>query len=214
MSFELARLTTRLSDSWRRYARPNWRNWNSSRHTSIPWYQNSRLGNLPQGAPTSPAIANLAVREFDKSIAALANSNGLIYTRYSDDLIFSTPERSYSREQAPRLVNTVYQKMREIGLRPHTAKTVVVPPGARKVVLGLLVDGTQVRLSREFRARVECHIHYAIRFGPQEHSQKRGFRSIFGFEQHLRGLLNFARSVDKEFARPLDYEMARILWPR
>lgn len=214
VSFELARLTTRLPASRRRYSHPNWRNWDQSRHANIPWYQHPYLGSLPQGAPTSPAIANLAVREFDKSIAALAKSNGLIYTRYSDDLIFSTAEHTYSRAQATRLINAVYGKMREVGLRPHTAKTVVVPPGARKVVLGLLVDGTQVRLSREFRARIECHVHYASRFGPQEHSQRRGFRSVFGFEQHLRGLINFARSVDEEFAGPLEHEMAKIPWPR
>lgn len=214
VSFELARLTTRLSNSRRRYSRPNWRNWDSSRHANILWYQNPHLGNLPQGAPTSPAIANLAVREFDRSIEKLAKSCELIYTRYSDDLIFSTAEPTYSRVQATRLISTVYSKMHAIGLRPHTAKTVVVPPGARKVVLGLLVDGTRVRLSREFRARLECHVHYARRFGPQGHSKRRGFRSVFGFENHLRGLINFARSVDEEFAGPLDDEMAKIPWPR
>ena len=213
VSFELARLTTRLSHSRRRYSRSQWMTWNKSRYSTIEWYQHHVLGSLPQGAPTSPAIANLAVRECDDAIAQIAKREGLIYTRYSDDLLFSTAEHSYSRKQATQFIRAVYGTMQSVGLRPHTAKTVVVPPGARKVVLGLLVDGTRLRLSRDFRAKLECHVYFAKRFGPQEHSRRRGFRSVFGFEQHLRGLLSFAKHVDVEFAEALEDDMAKIEWP-
>src|SRR5947209_7997371 len=47
---------------------------------------------------------------------------------------------------------------RIVPLRPHTAKTIISPPGARKIVLGLVVDRDGPRLTRQFRERLELHI--------------------------------------------------------
>src|SRR6202034_1577966 len=47
---------------------------------------------LPQGAPTSPALANLCAYRLDCRLAGLANAVGAAYTRYADDMIFSGDE--------------------------------------------------------------------------------------------------------------------------
>ena len=46
-------------------------------------------GHLPQGAPSSPALANLVMGRFDEIVCAYCDERGIIYTRYSDDLTFS-----------------------------------------------------------------------------------------------------------------------------
>ena len=212
VAFELARLTTRVVDSEARYKRRPWQRHSPSR-SRIAAYHSTRIGHLPQGASTSPMLANLAMRKIDSEITQLATSFGLTYTRYSDDLTFSSASSDFNREKARQLIKAVYRVMSLSGLRPHTAKTAIIPPGARKVVLGLLVDTSAPRLTRAFRDKIECHLHFLEKLGPQSHAQKRGFRTVLGLRRHIDGLLSYARSVDRAFGDEMIERFTRVKWP-
>ncbi len=212
ISFELARLTTRL------YKRTNVRyklsQWSVSQpfHYKIRSYSNPFIGHLPQGAPTSPMLSNLAVKKLDDALVALGDKKEIVYTRYSDDLFFSAAQE-FSRNKATKLIQEIYQILLIHGLRPHKAKTTISPPGARKVILGLIVDGDKPRLSRAYKSRVENHIRGAKIFGPTKHSEHYGFRSVVGFKYHLDGLIRHAASVDKDFATRMGTLFASVQWP-
>jgi RNA-directed DNA polymerase len=135
ISFEMTRLCTRKGPSSAFRARSRWRShWN--RYAKISSYWTSKVGHLPHGAPTSPMLANLSVRALDEQLQALAESGGLIYTRYADDLFFSTTELKYTRQDAGILITKIYGELRTHGFSPNTSKTTVSPPGARKLVVG------------------------------------------------------------------------------
>lgn len=212
LSFEMGRLCTRVK-SWRRREPPYWRS-ESWRWSKIDSYKFSTKGALPQGAPTSPMLANLTALELDDLVTQLANKHGLVYTRYADDLCFSTTGE-FSRGQCSQLVREVYKALRRFGLSPQTMKTVVAPPGARKIVLGLIVDGEKPRLPREFKARLRQHLHFLTHpsVGPALHAAHRGFASIIGLRHHIAGLIEYAASVDPAYGALCRSQFTRVQWP-
>ena len=220
IAFEMTRLCTRLGGHSRFRAGPRW-NARFGKWTTISAYNIYRadfgpdIGYLPQGAPTSPMLANLTMRRFDAQVTDIATKYNLVYTRYADDLTLSTPERGFSRAVASRVIREIHSAMRMAGLAPNIAKTRVTPPGARKVVLGLLVDTDAPRLSREFKASVRRHIHYVTRtdVGPIAHARARGFSSVAGFRHHLEGLVSFARQIEPDYARACIQALAGVEWP-
>lgn len=213
VAFELGRLATRVGGSRLRREASVWRVHNGEDRYSIDPYRSAMLGYLPQGAATSPMLANHAMAQFADRVASIADKAGMSYTRYSDDLALSTVSEDFGRTNARDLIREIYSTMRQYGLRPRTAKTVVAPPGARRLVLGVLVDSSRPRLSHAFRSRLECHVHFIARFGPAAHAQTRGFRTVSALRRHVFGLLAHAESIDPAFAAPLRAEVERVLWP-
>jgi RNA-directed DNA polymerase len=203
ISFEMARLCTRLTEQ---KGPTDWESSSSQLHTirrTISSYSQHRMGHLPQGAPTSPMLANLAVREFDGLVSLIADSHDMIYTRYADDLTLSTAAPDFDRERCPRVIGEIYAAMGSVGLSP----------GSRKVVLGLLVDGPKPRLP--FKAKMRQHIYYLTRadVGPAKHAKARRFASIAGFKHHLQGLISFASQIEPEYAQDCRRRLSKVTWP-
>ena len=89
----------------------------------------------------------------------------------------------------------------------------IIPPGARKLVLGLVVDGAQPKLPREFRSALRQHIYYLEKLGPIAHAQSREFDTVFGMYNHIRGLIDFANMIDHGYAAALLTRFNAIDWP-
>lgn len=213
VAFELARLCTlRPNEYWgdEIYARTPkyWRG--RAQDRKITAYESRFIGWLPQGAPTSPMLANLAMVDIDAKIAKIAVELGLRYTRYSDDLTFST-ESDFDRGRAELLIQKVATLLKSIGLELNRRKTRVVPPGPRKLVLGLLVDGPQPRLTRQYKDRIRQHLYYIEKLGFEAHVIRRGFDSIGGLYRHLRGLVDFANMVEPIYAADALTRLQRAL---
>lgn len=209
VSFELARLCTFVPFASQKHSTKSWKV--RFRRKSIPLYAESLIGRLPQGAPTSPMLANLVMRGADEELQNLANSHGLVYTRYSDDITFST-QGTFSKAQAMVLVQQATAVIKRQGLFPNRAKTAVVHPGARRVVLGLLVDSDQPHLSRTFRDRLRQHLYYLETKGIMAHVEARGFDSAGGLYRHLRGLIDYAKMVDQPYSQKQLLRLLALPW--
>jgi RNA-directed DNA polymerase len=204
LSFELARICTRPCNQNGPGAPASY---------GVRAYRNGVEGCLPQGAPTSPALANIAFFQLDERLQTLAVARGWTYTRYGDDLAFSTRKQS-DRNAARHLIAIIKSELRNFGFHPNNAETVIVPPGARRVVLGLLVDDVTPRLNRSFRDNLETHL-YALtstHIGPERHRQKRKFASLIGLRRHITGLLAFAHYVEPDFAERCYKKFNTVHW--
>ena len=210
VSFELARLCTHLLKRSEKYKMKQWRAWPRK---VIGGYRNMLVGRLPQGAPSSPMLSNLVMLKIDQKISEVARIAGMIYTRYSDDLTFSTRDNDFNRDGAKILLAEVSQILKSSGLYPKKSKTVVVPPGARKVVLGLIVDGDMPRLPRALKDKLKQHLYYLKKVGPFEHAKARQFDTVGGMYRHIGGLIDFAKMVEPEYAANLLAEFNAVSWP-
>lgn len=212
VAFEMARLCT-APTSWRspREHYKQWRAW--KRNESISEYNEKLLGYLPQGAATSPLISNLVMRECDVKLSAIAKEYKLTYTRYSDDMSFSTRSTDFCREGARNVIFEVYKVLSEAGYRPQYRKTKIISPGSKKVVLGLNVDGERPRLQKAYKDKIRQHLYYLKKLGVSEHVANRGFDSIWGFKCHLKGMIDYANMIEPDYAQRCLNEFTKIDWP-
>lgn len=95
---------------------------------------------LPQGAPTSPALANLAAFGLDRRLHGLSDRAGLRYSRYADDLTFSGMSLTYARR--PGFVELVSQIAAAEGFRLHLEKSILRTASQRQIVTGVVVNAT------------------------------------------------------------------------
>lgn len=170
----------------------------------LPYAQASQLrtAHLPQGAPTSPALANLVARKLDIRLNGLAQANWLTYTRYADDLAFSGIEVA----DVGTLLWTVEQIARDEGFAIHPRKTKVMRPHRRQHLTGLVIND-QPPYPRDDYDRLRALLHNAATTSAQEQNRDgvENFRAhIYGRIAHIgetsttrrRTLLRLAERVD------------------
>lgn len=173
------------------------------------WRLGRRLAapHLPQGAPTSPALANLAAFSLDVRLTALARSWGGRYTRYADDLAFSGG-RGWGTGTS-RLLDAVDGIVRDEGFRLNARKTGVMPRAGRQTLGGLVVN------QRPRVARAEVDVLRAILHNCRLHGP--GTQNREGhpaFKEHLRGRIAWVAQHDPARGASLLAEHAAINWER
>ncbi|GAB7190775.1 hypothetical protein NUM3379_14820 [Kineococcus sp. NUM-3379] len=164
-----------------------------------------REAHLPQGAPTSPALANLCAQRLDRRLAGLAAAGGATYTRYADDLVLSGGEDV--RRRADRLVASVAAIAGEEGFAVNPAKTRVQGAGGRQVVTGLVVNARPNVPRAEFDA-LKALLHNAARTGPEAQNRE----GHPDFRAHLAGRVTWVESVNPARGARLRAEFERIAW--
>ena len=155
----------------------------------------SYQGALPTGAPTSPAIGNIALRAADAAIGKAAAHNNIQYTRYADDLTFS------GETNAVKILPFVKRVLGKLGYKIKDRKTNIYRRGRRQMVTGIVVND-KLNLPRRLRRRLRAAVDHVAR-GGQPHWNNRPISS-----QELEGRLSFLRLVQPAEAAKLKHKIA------
>ena len=110
---------------------------------------------LPQGSPASPAITNILCRRLDKRLTQMAQQWGFVYTRYADDLSFSTTADN------PRICNILKNTdsiVRHEGFQINQAKTRISRKSCQQEVTGIVVND-KLNIDRKTLKRFRATLH-------------------------------------------------------
>lgn len=173
----------------------------------VDWLMRKRLQSphLPQGAPTSPALANLCAFNLDLRLHAAVEAMGGSYTRYADDLTFSGGD-NLSRG-AGRFIELVGRIVIEEGYAPNFRKTRIMRAGARQQVTGIVVN-EKPNLSRRDCDGLKAVLHNCVRLGPS--GQNRG--GVADFRAHLAGRVAHVTAINPARGARMKALLDRIAW--
>jgi len=160
---------------------------------------------LPQGAPTSPALANICSYRMDCRLAGLAKRAGAVYTRYADDLAFSGGEE-FARS-AERFAVRVAAIAMEEGFEVQHRKTRVMRRGVRQHLAGLVVN-ERVNVQRRDFDELKAILTNCARQGPESQNRE-GHKA---FREHLLGRLSFVAMVNAAKGAKLQRVFEQIRW--
>ena len=195
LSFEMARLcTTEHVPINKKHYLKRFVDRRYSFKSGFPYPSTKSYGVLPQGAPSSPMISNIVAHRLDNVLSDYASHNGFMYTRYADDITFSTPV--LAKNKIGKVVRHVVSCVRKAGFIENKKKIRIAGPGARKQVLGLLVDQSTPRISKKTFKRIDRLIYSIDKYGLDSVAKHDGFDSAYGLYNHVYGLLCHVKDVD------------------
>lgn len=155
---------------------------------------------LPQGAPTSPAISNIIMRDFDDRVGGWCRARGIVYTRYCDDMTFS------GDFAAGDVVRFVRQELGKMGLLLNDKKTVAAHSGQKKIVTGIVVN-EKPSVPAEYRRRLRQELHFCRKFGVEEHVRRLGLDcSAEQYTKRLLGRVNYVLQITPDHGEMEKYK--------
>ena len=163
------------------------------------------LPHLPQGSPTSPALANLAAFRFDTRLAGLSKAVGADYTRYADDLLFSG-DQSFARSVQRFSVQVAAIAIEE-GFAVAHRKTRVMRQGVCQRAAGIVIN-QKINMPRNDYDMLKAILWNCVKRGPAEQNRS----EVADFRAHLSGRVAHAMRLNPHRGEKLKRLLERIEW--
>lgn len=160
---------------------------------------------LPQGASTSPALANLCAFRLDCRLSGLARAAGAIYTRYADDLLFSGGDDF--RRGARNFYVAVLSVIIDEGFKVKLRKTRFMPSGQRQYAAGLVLN-EKPNVKREDYDQLKAILHNCCQSG----WKSQNLSAHPEFQNHLEGRLGWITASNPGRGAKLRAAFEQIQW--
>lgn len=173
-------------------------------------YINGDYAILPQGAPSSPMLANIIASKMDRRFEELSKILNFNYSRYADDLAFSIKfgGRLPSISQIKKIID-------QEGFFVNDKKTKYMRRGTKQYVTGLTTTNG-VNVSKSYRNEIAQHIYYCRVYGVKNHLEKiaKDFPNYNNLQFHdwLYGHICFIKSINETASGKLLKDFMKINW--
>ncbi len=143
---------------------------------------------LPQGGVTSPALSNLIATQMDRRLSGLISRRNIVFTRYADDMTFSTNNRIALIRALPSINRIVESE----GFKINDLKTRFLGPRTQCRITGLVKDAAEPRfgIGRKKKIKMRAIMHNLITGKRKDPN--------YPTEQAIRGWLNFLKGIDEK----------------
>lgn len=149
-------------------------------------------GKLPQGAVTSPALSNIICIRLDHRISGYVGKRNVTYTRYADDMTFS----SLNHSLLVGIRRVAVEILRSEGFKPNEAKTRFLGPRRQRKVTGLIISDESLGVGKKTKRKLRSAIHRLITANLSNIKRER-------LRRHISGWLAYMNGVDPKGLRQL-----------
>lgn len=171
---------------------------------SCSYYIAQGIRYLPQGAPSSPALTNILCRRLDRRLDGLAKSRGFVYTRYADDLTFSTNHADRLKDIG-NILQGVGSIVAHEGLQVNLDKTRVLRQSQHQEVTGIVVN-EKLNVDRAILHKFRATLYQIEKDGLAGKSWGKGGDVLMAIE----GFANYVAMVNPEKGRDFLLQVKRI----
>ena len=152
---------------------------------------------LPHGAPSSPWLSNLVFQNIDLQILDILKNKNIQYTRYADDLMFSS-----NSDKLVWLKDEIEKLVSKNGFAINVGKTKLFEEKDQKLIMGLnLTNG--IKIQNSYKRKLRQEIYYCKKYGIENHLQKVGASNRSNFVAYIYGKVYFVKMVEPELGKEL-----------
>lgn len=144
---------------------------------------------LPQGSPTSPTITNILCKKLDRRLNGLANRFKIVYTRYADDITFSSMHSIFNKGEFNQELTRIIEDDQRLVI--NTKKTrLQKSPFYRREVTGLIIND-KVNVRRRYAKQIRMWLYYWEKYGYEKAEQifKRDYTAEKGHTKSVNARL-------------------------
>jgi RNA-directed DNA polymerase len=152
---------------------------------------------LPQGGITSPSLSNLAAARLDRRLSGFTSRRNIIYTRYADDMTFS----SNNRDVLNKSISILMEIIRSERFTPHPSKLRVMGPRIRCSITGLVKNSSEPKfgVGKKKKRIMRAVMHNLL--------TRKSVDPVYSNEESIRGWLSYLKSIDVK-----SYESMTAYW--
>lgn len=142
---------------------------------------------LPQGGVTSPALSNIICIRLDKRIACYVGKRNIVYTRYADDMAFS----SLSPKRLVGITRVVTDILKDEGFTLNSNKTRFLGPRRQRKITGLIISDRSIGIGKKRKRKLRAEIHHFAL------GETKGIKAQI-LKNRIIGWLSFMNSVNPQ----------------